>query len=76
MAKTIEADCTILGGLPVIAVGRVYPPEPDVGIFTNQADLDDLQWPTGHSIPTHMWERISQDDLDACLEALVEASYE
>jgi hypothetical protein len=70
MSRNIEADARVLGGLPVIVVGRVHPAEPDIGIFHEQPEVEDICWSTGKSIPTHMWERLTQDDLDACANAL------
>jgi hypothetical protein len=71
MATEVETEARILGGLPVIVVGRVYPAEPDVGCGES-AEVDDICWPSGKSIPTRMWERISQKDLDACHDALLD----
>jgi hypothetical protein len=70
MAQQIEAPARIKRGLPVIAVGRVYPAEPDVGAGPC-ADLDDICFPDGRSIPTHWWQDLTQADLDACHDALL-----
>jgi hypothetical protein len=72
MPFTIKADAYIKGGLPVIAVGRVYPAEPDVGSPIN-VELDDICWTDGRSLPTHLWADLSDDDREACENALLEA---
>jgi hypothetical protein len=71
MARQTEADARILGGLPVIVIGRIYPAEPDVGIFDEQPEVEDICWSTGKPIPTHMWERLTDADYEACKEALL-----
>lgn len=71
MTRSVEAQARVLGGLPVIVVGRIHPAEPDVGISNEQPEVEDICWLNGKSIPTHMWERLSSDDLDACAEALL-----
>lgn len=38
MCKTLEADITILGGLPVTMKYTVYPAEPDVGISSEYVE--------------------------------------
>ena len=70
MATETEATARILGGLPVLVIGRIHPAEPDIGA-AESAEIDDICWPGGRSIPTHMWERLSQDDIDACQDALL-----
>ena len=67
---TREAEARILGGLPVTVIGKVYPAEPDVGLSHEQPEIFDIRWGTGQSIPASMWERLSEDDLNACEEAL------
>jgi hypothetical protein len=76
MARQTEADARILGGLPVIVIGRIYPAEPDVGIFDEQPEVEDICWSTGKPIPSHMWERLTDKDFDACKEALLEGAAE
>jgi hypothetical protein len=71
MSTPTEADARILGGLPVIVIGRIYPAEPDVGIFDEQPEVEDICWSTGKPIPTHMWERLTDADYEACKEALL-----
>jgi hypothetical protein len=73
MATEVEAEARILGGLPVLVIGRLHPAEPDVGIFDEQPEIDNICWLGGKSIPTAMWQRISQSDLDDCHEALRDA---
>jgi hypothetical protein len=70
MTHQIEAEAKILGGLPVLVIGRVHPAEPDVGCGES-AEIEDLQWLSGTPIPTLMWERLSGDDYDACMAALL-----
>jgi len=70
MPTELEAEARILGGLPVIVIGRVYPAEPDVGCGES-AEIDDISWPCGKPIPDRMWERMTQDDISACQDALL-----
>lgn len=73
-ARTLETEHHILGGnLPVIVVGRIHPAEPDVGCG-ECAEIDDILFMNGKSIPTRMWKRITSKEIDACEEALLEAS--
>lgn len=74
MAKEVETEARILGGLPVIVIGRIHPAEPDVGCGES-AEIDDICWMSGKSIPDSMWERLPQKDIDACQDALLEADY-
>jgi len=74
MSYVAEAKARILGGLPVIVIGRIHPAEPDVGIFDEQPEVEDICWSSGKPIPTHMWERLSDADYDACKEALLEGA--
>lgn len=71
MPVELEAEARLLGGMPVLAVGRVYLAEPDVGCGES-AEIDDICWPSGKPIPTRMWARMSQADLDACQDALLD----
>lgn len=71
MPVELEAEARILGGMPVLVVGRIYPAEPDVGCGES-AEIDDICWPSGKPIPTRMWARLSQADLDACQDALLD----
>ena len=74
MAHTLETEHHILGGnLPVIVVGRIHPAEPDVGCGES-AEIDDILFMNGKSIPTRMWQRISWKELDACQDALLSAA--
>lgn len=67
----IETEARILGGLPVIVIGRVYPAEPDVGCGES-AEVDDICWLSGKPIPTVMWQRISDSDYRDLCDALLE----
>ena len=73
MAKTTEAEARILNGLPVIVYGRIHPAEPDVGC-DESAEIDDICWMSGKPIPTKMWQRISDEDIEACEQALLESA--
>jgi len=70
MLAEIEAETRILGGLPVIVVGRIHPAEPDVG-FGESAEIDDICWLSGKPVPAQMWKRLTQDDISACQNALL-----
>lgn len=74
MAHRIEACAHILGGLPVLVIGRIHPAEPDVGIFDEQPEVEDICWSSGKPIPTHMWEKLSDADYDVCREALLDGA--
>ena len=71
MSRLIEANAYILGGLPVTVSGRIHPAEPDVGIFSEQPEVYAICWMSGKPIPDHMLERMTQDDHDACADALL-----
>ena len=74
MPHEIETEYHILdGNLPVIVVGRIHPAEPDVGCG-ECAELDDIRFMNGKSIPTRMWKRIPSKELEACEDALLSAS--
>lgn len=73
MPEQIEAPARIKRGLPVIVVGRVHPAEPDVGCGPC-AEIDDICWPDGRSIPTRMWQDLTQAEIDACHDALLECA--
>lgn len=73
-ANQIEAEACILGGLPVIVTGRLHPAEPDVGIFSEQPEVDAICWPSGKPLPDHMLERMTSDDHDACYGALLDGA--
>lgn len=74
MSEQLETEHHILdGNLPVIVVGRVHPAEPDVGCG-ECAEIDDILFMNGKSIPTRMWQRISSKELDACEDALLSAA--
>lgn len=67
----VETEARILGGLPVIVVGRVYPAEPDIGC-SESAEVDDICWLSGKSIPTRMWQRLSDGEYRDLCSALLE----
>jgi hypothetical protein len=67
----VETEARILGGLPVIVVGRIYPAEPDIGC-SESAEVEDICWQSGKSIPTHMWQRISDSEYRDLRDALLE----
>jgi hypothetical protein len=70
MTHQIEVEAKILGGLPVLVIGRVHLAEPDVGCGES-AEIDDICFTDGTPIATLMWERLSGDDYDACMAALL-----
>lgn len=71
MATRTEAEAYILGGhLAVTVEGRIHDAEPDVGCGES-ADVDEIYFSNGKRIPTRMWKRLSQKDLDACEAALL-----
>lgn len=71
MAKEVEAEARILNGLPVLVYGRIHPAEPDVGCGES-AEIDDICWTSGKSIPDSMWKRMKREDVEACQQALLE----
>ena len=72
-ALETEADAYILDGhLAVIVEGRIHPAEPDVGCGES-AEIDEIYFSNGKPIPSRMWQRLSQKDLDACTDALMGA---
>ena len=74
MTHELETEHHILGGnLPVIVVGRIHPAEPDVGCGES-AEIDDILFLNGKSIPSRMWKRISSKEIDACQDALLAAA--
>ena len=74
MSRELETEHHILGGnLPVIVVGRIHAAEPDVGCG-ECAEIDDILFMNGKSIPTRMWKRITSKELDACQDALLSAA--
>lgn len=64
----IEFETTVKGGLPVIARVACYPPEPDVGIFTRQCEIDDILWPSGKPITQKVFDSIPASDIEDILE--------
>jgi hypothetical protein len=73
MAILIETKTHILGGyMPVIVIGRVHPAEPDVGCG-ECPEIDEICWANGKPIPTRMWKRLLDCDIEACEDALLEA---
>ena len=64
---TIET--TIRDGLPVIAGGDVYPPEPDVGIMTQYLDGVYVTFLSGHEFHG----KLSDDDEQRIVDELVAA---
>jgi hypothetical protein len=68
----IEAETRILGGLPVRVIGRIHPAEPDVGA-AESAEIDDIEWLSGRSVPDSIWKRLSRKDEDTLHDALLGA---
>jgi len=71
MATQVETECRIKGGLPVLVIGRIYAAERDVGCGES-AEIDDICWLSGKSIPSDMWRDLTDEDYAACQEALLE----
>jgi hypothetical protein len=65
-----EAQARILGGLPVLVIGRIHPAEPDVG-YGESAEIEDICWLSGKPIPASMWDRLTTKDLKDCEDALL-----
>lgn len=67
MARMVEFQSTVKGGLPCLVWARIFPPEPDIGIFDWQAEPE-IMWLTGKpmniDIPQSDMERIMEE----CLE--------
>lgn len=70
MSKEVEAEAFILGGLPVLVFATAYPAEPDVGIFNDWIEIDDICWMSGKSLPDSMHKRMKRKDDEACIEAV------
>jgi len=71
----IEGTATILDDLSVLVTGSINPAEPDVGIFNEQPEVGTITL-NGTPISDSMYERMTQEDHDACAEALVTAAIE
>lgn len=69
MARYVEFETTVKGGLPVLVKATIFPPEPDIGIDQWQPEFD-LFWLKGKpcyiDIPQRDMDRIS----DECLEEM------
>jgi len=59
MARTIEADITILGGLPVHVKAQRVPAEPEVGIMSEGLEDIQLYWHSGSELSQKIYDRIS-----------------
>lgn len=68
MSREVEFETTVRGGLPVWVLVRLYPEEPDVGIFHEQAEVEDIQWLSGKTISDQVWASIPQADFDRIAE--------
>lgn len=68
MPRHVEFETTIKGGLPVVVKAVLYPPEPDVGIFDWQPEIDSIEWLKGGQIKFEIddfdWQKIQ----DECVE--------
>ena len=58
-AYNVEFESHVRGGLPIIVKARMYPPEPEIGIFHWQAEPL-ICWPSGKPLSDNV--RISPDD--------------
>lgn len=70
---SIETEARILGGLPVLVIGRVHPAEPDIGCGES-AEIEDICWLSGKSVPDSIWKRLKRKDEDALHEAILAAA--
>lgn len=73
MARSVEFESTVKGGLPVSVFASIYPPEPDVGIFYPQVEITDIKWigKKGKSVPDCIWDHAEKHDFDRLeMEAL------
>lgn len=74
MSVFVEAEAYILNGNLLVRVeGKIHPAEPDVGCGES-AELDDILFLNGKSIPNRMWQRISSKEIEACEDALLSAA--
>jgi len=69
----VEAEVTIVGGLPVIVTGEICRAEPDVGIMNEYIDDVEFFWTNGKPIPSSLEERISIDDHERAITSLFES---
>lgn len=60
----VTFQTTVRGGLPVLVTCRLHPAEPDVGLFVEQAEIDDICWLSGKTISDRVWRSIPQEDFD------------
>lgn len=66
MARKVEFESTVKGGLPVTVFASIYPPEPDVGIFHNQVEITDIKWigKKPKSVPDCIWDYAMKHDFE------------
>jgi hypothetical protein len=83
--STITFDSTILGGLPVEVEARICPAEPDVGIFRDWAEIEDIRFPSrlrkrdnkrikGAALPERIAARLTDRDHERLEEDALEAA--
>jgi hypothetical protein len=64
VSRATSFESTVLGGLPVWVEARVHRPEPDVGIFHEQVEIEDICWLSGKTLPPKVQDRIKDDDIE------------
>lgn len=73
MARSIEFESTVKGGLPVNVFALIHPPEHDVGIFYPQVEIIDIRWigKKGGSVPDCIFDHAMKFDFERLeMEAL------
>lgn len=73
MSERIQFEDRVLGGLPVLVKARIYPAEPDVGIFSEQVEIEEVCWLSGKPLSDKVNARITTDDIEALQLAALEA---
>ena len=70
-----EIGTTIKGGLPVIAIGEIAGPEPDVGIFHYYIEDFRLEWFSGHEIKFAITDKEYDRICDELIREFLEIRY-
>ena len=73
MAREVEVNIRILGGLPVLAKTLVYPPEPDVGIMGEILEDVRLYWKSGSELSPTLYGRIKEEDWNIIYQDMCES---
>lgn len=72
MSRLLEISASVKGGLPVIALVRTWPAEPDVGIFSTQVEIEDILWTNGKPVTQRVYDSIPASDLEAIKEKAID----